>query len=108
MELDALGAAPLRATARAGHLRVMDFGWLGLAATLFVTQTGSTTLASAGAGNTTAERIPMTAAASSVLLTDRPFTSSEPNIGRVVSAIRFMRNLRVSGCRERRVAWGAW
>jgi hypothetical protein len=39
-----------------------------------------------------------------VLLTDRPFTSSEPNIGLVVSAIRFMRNLRISGCRERRVA----
>jgi hypothetical protein len=53
-------------------------------------------------------RIPITAAAVRVLLTDRPFTSSEPNIGVVVSAIRFGRNLRRSGCRERRVAWGAW
>ena len=45
MELAALGAAPLRATARAGHLRVTDLVWPCATSTRLVTQTGSTTRA---------------------------------------------------------------
>jgi hypothetical protein len=77
----ALGAAPLRATARAGHLRVTDFGWLELAETVLVIQTGSTTLAWAAAGIAAVVRAASAAASWIRRVADRPFTSSEPNIG---------------------------